>query len=74
MFACTAHRVSSQGAFEGLELGEGKRSGPVLRGPGGRLCSRSNGTDRGIPHIVSEYCLEIKKIGKAIKRLGFELS
>jgi hypothetical protein len=40
----------------------------------GRLCSRSNGTSRGIPHIVSEYCLEIKKIGKAIKRLGFELS
>jgi hypothetical protein len=30
------NRVSSQGAFEGLELGEGKLSGPVLRGPGGR--------------------------------------
>jgi hypothetical protein len=40
----------------------------------GRLCSGSNGTSRGIPHSVSEYCLEIKKIGKAIKRLGFELS
>src|SRR5881396_2549562 len=30
------NRVSSQGAFEGLELGEGKLSRPVLRGPGGR--------------------------------------
>jgi hypothetical protein len=39
-----------------------------------RLCSRSNGTSRGIPLIVSEFFLEIKKIGKAIKRLGFELA
>jgi hypothetical protein len=30
------NRVSSQEAFEGLELGEGKLSRPVLRGPGGR--------------------------------------
>ena len=30
------NRVSSQEAFEGLELGEGKPSRPVLRGPGGR--------------------------------------
>ena len=29
-------RVSSTEAFEGLELGEGKPSRPVLRGPGGR--------------------------------------
>src|SRR5580700_8994133 len=29
-------RVSSTEAFEGLELGEGKSSRPVLRGPGGR--------------------------------------
>jgi len=29
-------RVSFQEAFEGLELGEGKLSRPVLRGPGGR--------------------------------------
>ena len=29
-------RVSSKEAFEGLELGEGKPSRPVLRGPGGR--------------------------------------
>jgi len=30
------NRVSSNEAFEGLELGEGKPSRPVLRGPGGR--------------------------------------
>jgi len=29
-------RVSFKEAFEGLELGEGKLSRPVLRGPGGR--------------------------------------
>ena len=30
------NRVSLKEAFEGLELGEGKPSRPVLRGPGGR--------------------------------------
>jgi hypothetical protein len=30
------NRVSSKEAFEGLELGEGKLSRPVLRGTGGR--------------------------------------
>ena len=30
------NRVSTKEAFEGLELGEGKLSRPVLRGPGGR--------------------------------------
>jgi hypothetical protein len=30
------NRVSPEEAFEGLELGEGKLSRPVLRGPGGR--------------------------------------
>ena len=30
------NRVSSKEAFEGLELGEGKLSRPVLRGLGGR--------------------------------------
>jgi hypothetical protein len=29
------NRVSYKEAFEGLELGEGKPSRPVLRGPGG---------------------------------------
>src|SRR6266478_4452402 len=34
------NRVSSQEAFEGLELGEGTLSRPVLRGPGGRKAAR----------------------------------
>jgi integrase len=34
------NRVSSKEAFEGLELGEGKPSRPVLRGPGGRKAAR----------------------------------
>jgi hypothetical protein len=38
------NRVSSQEAFEGLELGEGKPSRPVLRGPGGRKASRLLGS------------------------------
>jgi hypothetical protein len=35
-FADAEDRDSSKEAFEGLELGEGKLSRPVLRGPGGR--------------------------------------
>src|SRR3989442_12214070 len=46
------NRVSSQEAFEGLELGEGKPSRPVLRGPGGRkaawLLGRNNCREQGI--------------------------
>src|SRR6202140_929806 len=47
------NRVSSTEAFEGLELGEGKLSRPVLRGPGGRkaawlLGSNANVADGGI--------------------------
>ncbi len=34
------NRVSSNEAFEVLELGEGKLSRPVLRGPGGRKAAR----------------------------------
>ena|SRR6267154_781971 len=34
------NRVSSKEAFEVLELSEGKRSRPVLRGPGGRQAAR----------------------------------
>jgi hypothetical protein len=43
------NRVSSKEAFEGLELGEGKLSRPVLRGPGGRKAAwllGSNGVIR----------------------------
>jgi hypothetical protein len=37
-------RVSLKEAFEGLELGEGKPSRPVLRGPGGRKAARLLGS------------------------------
>ena len=47
------NRVSPKEAFEGLELGEGKPSRPVLRGPGGRkaawlLGRNANGGGGGI--------------------------
>lgn len=40
------NRVSSKEAFEGLELGEGKPSRPVLRGPGGRKAAWLLGDER----------------------------
>jgi len=40
------NRVSYKEAFEGLELGEGKLSRPVLRGPGGRKAARLLGSYR----------------------------
>ncbi len=46
------NRVSSKEAFEGLELGEGKLSRPVLRGPGGRKAAwllGNRNTKRGCP-------------------------
>lgn len=60
------NRVSSKEAFEGLELGEGKPSRPVLRGPGGRkaawllgtYCQRSMATRTGQrpePSCAAEY-------------------
>jgi hypothetical protein len=39
------NRVSFPEAFEGLELGEGKLSRPVLRGPGGRKAAWLLGSD-----------------------------
>ena len=39
------NRVSPKEAFEGLELGEGKLSRPVLRGPGGRKAAWLLGSD-----------------------------
>ena len=40
------NRVSSKEAFEVLELGEGKLSRPVLRGPGGRKAAWLLGSQR----------------------------
>src|SRR6266481_1940942 len=44
------NRVSLLEAFEGLELGEGKPSRPVLRGPGGRKAAWLLGTYRHTDH------------------------
>jgi len=46
------NRVSSKEAFEGLELGEGKLSRPVLRGPGGRKAAWLLGNNAG-PEVRS---------------------
>jgi hypothetical protein len=59
------NRVSSTEAFEGLELGEGKPSRPVLRGPGGRKAAwplGSNGTvgspELGHKRVVAQGMME----------------
>jgi hypothetical protein len=51
------NRVSLKEAFEGLELGEGKLSRPVLRGPGGRkaawlLGDRDNCGIQAVQHFL----------------------
>jgi hypothetical protein len=45
------NRASSKEAFEGLELGEGKLSRPVLRGPGGRKAAWLLGSYRFVRRI-----------------------
>jgi hypothetical protein len=46
------NRVSSKEAFEGLDLGEGNPSPPVLGGPGGRKAAWLRGTNAsGLPVI-----------------------
>ena len=54
------NRVSPEEAFEGLELGEGKLSRPVLRGPGGRKAAWLLGSDvsvkTGYVHIFDDVC------------------
>jgi len=57
------NRVSGKAAFEGLELGEGKLSRPVLRGPGGRkpawLLGSYRRTTRLSPDLSRNRKLEI---------------
>ena len=48
------NRVSSKEAFEGLELGEGKPSRPVLRGPGGRKAAWLLGSYRFVRRTGTE--------------------
>jgi hypothetical protein len=58
------NRVSSKEAFEVLELGEGKLSRPVLRGPGGRKAAwllgqvvlPTSGSRNGISTEMIEAC------------------
>ncbi len=46
------NRVSCKEAFEGLELGEGKLSRPVLRGPGGRKAAWLLGNHEAAAQLV----------------------
>ena len=48
------NRVSLMEAFEGLELGEGKLSRPVLRGPGGRKTAWLLGSNQLVRRISTE--------------------
>ena len=48
------NRVSFPEAFEGLELGEGKPSRPVLRGPGGRKAAWLLGSN-GAMRVCRDY-------------------
>jgi hypothetical protein len=48
------NRVSPKEAFEGLELGEGKPSRPVLRGPGGRKAAWLLGSYRFVFRVSTD--------------------
>jgi len=50
------NRVSRKEAFEGLALGEGKPSRPVLRGPGGRKAAWLLGSYRESASRNNEHC------------------
>jgi len=72
------NRVSSTEAFEGLELGEGKPSRPVLRGPGGRkaawllgsyVFTRTPTTLSRSPSVVSEATAE-EELGSLMRVCG----
>ena len=57
------NRVSPKEAFEGLELGEGKLSRPVLRGPGGRKAAWLLGSNPWARLAISCHLLESREIG-----------
>src|SRR6266478_1553691 len=52
------NRVSLLEAFEGLELGEGKPSRPVLRGPGGRKAAWLLGMPLGWQIAPERACID----------------
>ena len=59
------NRVSSKEAFEGLELGEGKPSRPVLRGPGGRKAAWLLGS-----YLETEFEVVIEQTVAAHNNVG----
>ena len=60
------NRVSYKEAFEGLELGEGKPSRPVLRGPGGRKAAWLLGNWE-LPCRFVSYCPSSRQLGSHTK-------
>jgi hypothetical protein len=70
------NRVSPKEAFEGLELGEGKPSRPVLRGPGGRkaawlLGSNADVADGGIRKVRARTRFAGSVLPRKLSRLSF---
>ena len=61
------NRVSSKEAFEGLELGEGKPSRPVLRGPGGRKAAWLLGSNIDC-EAVAEVNFRMRRLNEAARR------
>jgi hypothetical protein len=64
------NRVSSKEAFEGLELGEGKPSRPVLRGPGGRKAAWLLGSYRFVGRISTGKRPRVQECHWAAIHLG----
>ena len=69
------NRVSSKEAFEGLELGEGKLSRPVLRGPGGRNAAWLLGSDLHAGMDTSQFpeILRQERIDRALSNFALDL-
>src|SRR6266404_6267477 len=71
------NRVSFMEAFEGLELGEGKLSRPVLRGPGGRKAAWLLGIDVAVlgadptlsPNSRQSGCRLVKRFRLSVNSL-----
>jgi hypothetical protein len=62
-------RVSSTEAFEGLELGEGKSSRPVLRGPGGRKAAWLLGKVKSSEFHMDGLCVYHTSVGTNVQGL-----
>jgi hypothetical protein len=62
------NRVSPKEAFEGLELGEGKSSRPVLRGPGGRKAAWLLGSN--LSRTDSRHYFRLADTTGGVDRIG----